>query len=355
MGTPDKADRVKRVGDWRIHLHHCLGSSRLVVAALFLAVGVVTFSAISTAAYWAGRGVPTDLRFLESNRAPTRDEAFVACPVEYALHSSEANDVIFLGDSVCLHGLDPYTFEKLTSLKAFNLGSFGFVGPVGYPIVARAYFLNHPKPRAVVLCVSALSFDVDPEKHGGSIPRRFENAYGPELGAASQFAKLVRIGSQSGRNWLCRWQDVRDVPLYAMQDETYRSYQRRWAASRGYVVLPGTHGKLHQLEEFAKVAQIRDDWNLGIGRLADECKSFAVPLIIRFAPLSTELRQGRDYAPVERWAESVKALRPEIIMAQPALQWYDVALSWDRVHLNVAGVEKFMPVVARDVKAALSK
>jgi hypothetical protein len=323
------------------------------ITALGLATIASTLLLFSAGSYCIGRSTPTALRFLELGRAPTGDEAFATYPVEYALHSTEANDVIFLGDSVCLHGLDPRPFEKLTSLKAFNLGSFGYMGPVGYPIVANAYFLNHPKPRAVVLCVSALSFDVDAEIHGGSAPRRFEDAYGPEVGAASPLIRLVRIGSQSTRNWLCGSPDVRDVPLNGMENETYRSYQRRWEASRGYLGLPGDHGKAHLLGAFADVAQIQDDWDRGIGRLADECELFGVPLIIRFAPLSTEFRQGRDYTPVERWAERVKGARPGIIIARPALQWYDPALSWDRVHLNAAGVEKFMPVVAKDVQSVL--
>jgi hypothetical protein len=37
------------------------------------------------------------------------------------------------------------------------------------------------------------------------------------------------------------------------------------------------------------------------------------------------------------------------------IAWYDRSLSWDRVHLNRAGVGKYMPLVAKDVQAALGK
>jgi hypothetical protein len=46
---------------------------------------------------------------------------------------------------------------------------------------------------------------------------------------------------------------------------------------------------------------------------------------------------------------------PRARVARPALLWWDPLLSWDRIHLNVSGVEKFMPVVAKDVEAALAK
>jgi hypothetical protein len=103
------------------------------------------------------------------------------------------------------------------------------------------------------------------------------------------------------------------------------------------------------------VASIRDDWSAGIQRLADECESFGVPLVIRFAPLSTEFREGPDYSPVERWADNVNASRTTITIGQPVLQWFTPELSWDRVHLNAAGVERFMPVVAKDVQAVLAE
>src|SRR5580704_17147046 len=123
-------------------------------------LGIVTYR-------W-GATTDTEMRFLDQGRAPTSDEAFVSCPIEYSLHSREANDVIFLGDSVCRYGIDPNQFQRLSGLKAFNLGSFGFLGPSGYAITARTYFANHPKPQAVVLCMSAISFAADPETGGGS-------------------------------------------------------------------------------------------------------------------------------------------------------------------------------------------
>src|SRR5271155_3982934 len=150
IGRRNDADCMKRVADWCVHLSHSLKSGRTKIAALALAAVCGALLLLSGSSYCIGRATPTVLRFLEPSRAPAGDEAFVAYPVESALHSTEPNDVIFLGDSVCLHGLDPAAFEKLTGLKAFNLGSFGYIGPVGYQIVARGYFLNHGhKPRAV--------------------------------------------------------------------------------------------------------------------------------------------------------------------------------------------------------------
>ena len=44
-----------------------------------------------------------------------------------------------------------------------------------------------------------------------------------------------------------------------------------------------------------------------------------------------------------------------MIVARPAVLWYDPELLWDSLHLNAAGVEKFMPVVAKDFESVLGK
>ncbi|HEV8000902.1 MAG TPA: hypothetical protein VGP63_13545 [Planctomycetaceae bacterium] len=325
-------------------------ASRFRPSLLVLAVCVATFGGLVAIAYSGGRRLESEMRFLDQGRAPTSDEAFAACPIEYALHSTEANDVVFLGDSVCRYGIDPDQLQRLSGLKAFNLGSFGFMGPSGYAVTAKTYFANHPRPRAVVLCVSAVSFDVDPETGGGSIPKRFEDAYG---GTMPRFDSIAKSGVRRLGNWFSGT-DVRDSALIGMEGDTYRTFKKRWIESRGYFGLPGVHGKAHLVEAFAAEKLIRDDWNCGVCRLADECAAVDVMLVIRFCPLSTEFK-GAGYSPVERWADEFAAAHPRAVVTRPTLLWYDPSLSWDRVHLNAAGVAKFMPVVAKDVQAALKK
>jgi len=321
----------------------------LVLASTTLMVGILGF-----VTYRWGAATDTELRFLDQGRAPTSDEAFVACPIEYSLHSREANDVIFLGDSVCRYGIDPNQFQRLSGLKAFNLGSFGFLGPSGYAITARTYFANHPKPQAVVLCVSAISFAADPETGGGSIPRRFEDAYGPEtLQSIPQYTGFAKLGARSFENWF-NGTDVRDSALIGMERDTYRTFQKRWLESRGYFALPGVHGNPHLVEAFSGEKLILEDWNRGVCRLADECAAADVPLVVRYCPLSTEFK-GADYSPVEQWADEFASTHPSAVVSRPTLLWYDPLLSWDRVHLNAAGVANFMPVVAKDVQVALKK
>src|SRR5580704_17273953 len=121
-------------------------ASRFRPSLLVLAVCIATFGGLAALAYSSGCRLESEMRFLDQGRAPTSDEAFAACPIEYSLHSPEANDVVFLGDSVCRYGIDPDQLQRLSGLKAFNLGSFGFMGPSGYAVTAKTYFANHPRP-----------------------------------------------------------------------------------------------------------------------------------------------------------------------------------------------------------------
>src|SRR5579859_6113672 len=128
----DDADRMKGV---RLVLvgHRLLApkNARMCASLLVVLIAAGTAATLFSTAYAIGRHAEPELRFLEAGRPPTGDEAVCAYPIEYALGSSDHSDVIFLGDSVCHFGVDPVRFEKITGLSAFNLASFGFLGPVG--------------------------------------------------------------------------------------------------------------------------------------------------------------------------------------------------------------------------------
>ena len=93
-----------------------VGPTLVVVAAIF---GVIALSCVT--ALYVGRHCE---RFLRLSSTPDGSEAVAAIPMEYALKSTEYNDVIFVGDSAPLYAIDPKCFQDLTGLKAYNLASF---------------------------------------------------------------------------------------------------------------------------------------------------------------------------------------------------------------------------------------
>jgi hypothetical protein len=339
-------------------------SFRIPFALLVLAVTGGTFGGLVSLAYRAGAAVSTEVRFFMTWDTPSLDDACAVCPVEYALRTNESNDVIFLGDSTCRTSLDPVQFQRLTGLSAYNLGSLRGIGPEGFVITAKAYLMHHVKPRAVVLCVTPTCFEADPGTVGGPMTKIFAANYGPEV--AEVVPLFERISYFCKRGALATWRpgddlkwrgkggDVRDLPLNGLASETYRTLQRKTREARGFFRLPGAHGPPKGIGKADNVL-IRKEWTQGIRRLAQICKEAGVVLVIHFAPTSAEVLKARDLSPLETWSRELESSYPQTVVARPIVVVYDGPLMWDSIHLNSAGVEKFLPVVAQDLQAVLDK
>jgi hypothetical protein len=344
---------------------HRIGSTALV---LVLAGSIsLVFSAVG---YCVGRNTESELRFFEPRRSPTSDEACIACPIEYALHSNEENDVIFVGDSTCRVDVDPMHFERVSGLRAYNLGSQGKVGPMGFLITAKAYLARHPRPRIVVLSVAPIAFEGTTEdiaeKTHSTMQARFEANYGPEVPglipwseSASYFVKRGTLtawmklssslvgGGQSGR-----MEDVRDLPLAGV-DYSYRMYQGFVRQKRGYAPVRELHIPRWSNELLGSPVKIEDEWDGNVRMLADDCEKLGIRLFIRFSPMPRDMLHARDFSPLERWAKSLQESHRSVIVGSPLLLWYDPELCWDHIHLNLPGVAVYTPVLAKEVREAL--
>lgn len=337
---------------------------RITAAALVLAVALGILSGLCIFGYLVGQNTESDLRFFEPRRPPTIDEMIIASPIEYALHSDEHNDVIFLGDSTCLCGVDPKRFERLTGLRGYNLGSQGRVGPMGFLITGKAYLSRHPRPEAVVLCVGPLAFEESKEELAArmrtTFQNRFEANYGPEVPGLVPPIQSIKYFIKRGV--LAEWsaadgffaghrQDVRDMPVSGTT--TYRIYHRAMHEVRGYGPAPGAHGKTTELESPGQPVKINAEWDRSVRLLAETCDQMGIPLLIRFTPMANDYAHLKDYSPVERWSCDVEASCPGVTVGRPILLWYEPSLCWDFFHLNEAGVTTYMPVLAKAVQAVI--
>ncbi|HET6324694.1 MAG TPA: hypothetical protein VFG04_08345 [Planctomycetaceae bacterium] len=329
---------------------------------VFLSAALGLFSAV---AYSIGRCTDSDLRFLEPRRAPTLDEACIAYPIEYCLRSNENNQVIFLGDSTCRCGIDPAEFERLSGLRAYNLGSQGKAGPLSFALTVKAYLASHPSPQFVVLSISPLVCEMAGNRRDAAMQDRLLANYGAEVSGILPWSEsllyLIKRGSLDA--WANRStaiaghnNDVRDVPLVGLEAHTYRSLKRVTRESRGFGRLPGFHhagGPV--LARIPPQVTVRDDWRRGVSLLAETCQALRVPLLLRFSPMPIECSKMRDFSTVEDWARELGSSCPELTVGHPALLWYDWNLCWDAYHLNAQGVSKYTAVLAVEVRTALAR
>jgi len=347
-----------------------IGPSSKRIRATLAASGcaLATFSVLCATFCWIGASYQGQLRLLEPYRPPTVDEAIGLIPIEYALTESEANDVIFIGGSTCRSGLDPRRFEKLTGLRAYNLGSFASLSVWAQLATLKAYLEHHPTPRAVVLCISPaeiLSVQSDPDAAGGTtagaLCERFLRVYG----APSQRRSVLADGTDSLRYFINRgmaitkasciacWDgqlpDRLSDPLYGFEGETYKTLGDKTRRSRGFFPLPKGHGDgvlaLLPLEEPHSVVPWMNDGVRGFAALA---QSHSFQLIVRLGPLqSTQAPWDRECIPA--WLKQLQAECPRVSVSRPEILWYEPSECWDSVHLNARGVERFTAHTAKDV------
>ncbi len=329
--------------------------ARIAPTAIVLAIATATLCSFGAVAYQHGRRTAPLARFLDPRLAPTIDEAFVSFPVEYALRADEANDVVFLGDSICHDDVDP---ARLSGLKSYNLGSLGSVGPLGILLTAEAYLDHHPKPRLIVLCISPLRFEVSSGSAGGHVARRLVANYGPEVVGIVPITQslmyFIRRGAleASGRTG---GEALLDRPLRGMDSESFISLGRRMKASRGFFALPGEHGGRWSVEFPAPQPFILDKWKDGLSRLAALCKASGVPMIVRFGPIWSGVSKSRDFTALDSWADELEVTSANVRVSRPIVLAWDRDVMWDCLHLNSAGVARFMPMVANDVRAILQR
>jgi len=85
---------------------------------------------------------------------PSITESVLQWQVAHAANLRERQDLLLLGDSACLVGLDPRLLMRETGLKTWNVGTFGMVYTTGYADILELIIRRHGPPRFLVLHTS---------------------------------------------------------------------------------------------------------------------------------------------------------------------------------------------------------
>jgi hypothetical protein len=339
-------------------------SSRVRPTAATMLVSSVTFALLAAAASLLGENYRPDPAFLDPFRAPTRDEAIVIYPAEYALKSADDNDVVFLGDSTCRCSIDPAEFQKASGLVAYNLGSLGGLGIDSYRMILQLYLEHHPSPRAAVLAVTPDDLDVEASQAAGGWPRLFRWSYGesretlhvPEdLESVKFFARRgFGIGHELWANSRRETRfDPRVEPLVGVDKETYFTLEEKVRKARGFWALGGKHFATGTDPPNKPVVNVAPQWRVGFRELAKTAQAGGVSLVVRLVPMVDTVKT--DYQPVRAWLRDIQSQYPGVIVLHPEILLYDPELCWDYQHLNADGVRKFSRSLANDISEVLSR
>jgi len=338
---------------------------RIRPSLVVFAVIVGSVAAFAMSAQYIGRHHE---RFMKISQPPSGEEVLAAIPIEYALTSTEYNDVIFLGDSAPLHAIDPIYFEGLTGLKAYNLASIRPVSINGFLLTAQAYLSRHPAPRVMVLCVS-------PEIPGAPdvervLARRFVRVYGREIGAtnsavdsivksvvnADGYDVQVRRGMSVVRDYAAQFgstsrHDFREDLIEGSTEETFNTLERKLRDNRGQYKARGLHG-LPNKPVYAGVRwSITPEWDRAVRALIGLADARGVRLLVRLAPARTDAA-SENFDEISSGLRGLQTAFPQVIVDADVV-FYDAALCYDLWHLNAVGATKFTQLLAKDVRSAI--
>jgi hypothetical protein len=338
----------------------------LIPTALVALTAIAELLILGGSGFLTARRAEPVLRFFDPRRPPTMDEAWTGCVMDYALASTENNDVIFLGDSICRSGIEPNEFEQRTRLRGYNLGVlFGGLGPEVMPSVARTYLLRHPTPGLVVFCMSPVCFEKEVDAAFVQLHERFLGCFVFEapnlqtLAGIRSYAQSILFLSRQGTvlGWY-RWRDgrqhdVRDDFLDEKRTQTYRSLEKQTRTARGFYSMVGS-GRKGFLDRTRRVVRIDPAWDRGVRRLASICQQAHVPLLIRLGPISSGASRDLNFSAVEQWLSELGASCPQLIIERDnRILRYPPEFCSDGMHCNFRGAVKFTSRVANEVLHAL--
>jgi hypothetical protein len=351
-------------------------NNRGLISGCVVLVSLATSAALFGWCFSLGLKIDPALRFLSPE--PDISEAVPACKIEYALTSDEANSVVFVGDSGGACAFDPIEFQRTFGEAAYNLCSEAGLGPVGYLITLKAYLDHHPHAKAVVFCVTPVTMERTAGSLGGTLPARFMKHYEPEIGTVSEWDRFFyfsRVGLESRRSPYDI--AVRDKPLKYFETETYSSLRDKFKESRGFNKLIAHGGR--PFKEANKEKPILEEWTHAVRIMARLCEERRVLMFIIFSPVRNDMKLVRTFKPLEAWCQSMSA-QPSLCVVSPPVTFYADSLMFDSLHANAdgacqfsrevaaqfygvisgepigaRGVEAFMPVVAKDVQAAIER
>ncbi len=340
-----------------------LGPSLFVLA-------VVTASAMLFAGttYLVGKRREDQKRFFKNFRPPNYFEANLVSKIDYAVNSSEKNDVIFLGDSTCLSDIQTVEFERLSGLKAYNLGCMGILGVDGCEMLLRSYLGHHPKPRMLVFSAHPLMLTSRPSDLGpAEIRARFFWSFGPEgLAIRPPHDHAVRYFIQQGLQTLIGhvmggFARYAAEPIPVGGGLSFVTLVKEMRETRGHWAHPGaldaaTRRKGCGLEAVDRRLNISPDHPFPVSEenrhwfraLACYAREQEIALLIRLTPVLLGASAER-YDSIHAWTTELREEFPGVIISRPEVIQYEPGDFWETSHLNPQGAAKFTALAAQEV------
>jgi hypothetical protein len=328
----------------------------LMPALFVLGTGAATVLLCGVLAYSIGVHVENQRQFLPNYRPANVVEAQVEITMRYACNSSEANDVLLLGDSAMRCGLDTPLFESLTGTRAYNLATAAAMGVDGNELVLRKYLEHHPKPRVVVFgaypwCIAWATDKLSPLEH--EVRDAFFWTYLPydEANRPRHAAPLEYYASQGVRNlygFVTGGAMKYSNDAGAGYPKTFNSLSAAINARRGHWQLTG---EMVQDEAPPAIPEVSSAKRDALVHLADFCASEGISMLICTTPLPDALHP--DLAELSGFFQEITKKSPAARIHEPMFIRFSAEKFFDSAHCNAAGAADFTRIIADSCQSML--
>lgn len=328
------------------------------VTFMVLILSSATLFILGLPAWWLGKQSENDRRFLRNYRVPSQWE-HVQGKMDYALSSTEYNDVIFLGSSSCEMGVNAKQFDELTGLRSYNLAAQGMLGIDAFTLILESYLAHHPTPRIVVFCVHPLEFesqDISPEARRAR--EHFHWCYGPVSESArprhdfalTDFVREgIRIGYGSLRGGTTYFTNA-PQSTFGGGNKSFNSWLNDMHESRGFWEVPAPVKR--QVPVFRSQLTMSPTCRDKLHTLARITSEHGILLMIRPAPVMLGMFPDR-MASFESDLDKFAEMWPKAFVNRPILLPLESSLFRDAVHCHAEGAASFTAFLVRAVPEEL--
>lgn len=127
------------------------------------AVAIVIVVAIECGASWVRPPVDRDEFFLPDDRPPSLVETVVDAKLNAANQPGPRHDIVILGDSSGLMGVDPRQLGRLVGRSVYNLATISLMGVEGHQLVFERFAETHGLPATVIYHYAPRDLDFSKE------------------------------------------------------------------------------------------------------------------------------------------------------------------------------------------------
>lgn len=201
---------------------------------------------------------------------PVADDAVVTA--KWSLFDRAENSLVLVGDSSCMHGLQPDVFSKITGKKVVNLGTLSSMTTVGFSEMAHSVSKIH-KIEGIVYSILPQSLEVSAEKakEFGQIGR-YLTAYGNQY-------DLYNVSLRERLKWLARKYQFNQFP--AEFEGSYEAFRASVAKNSGFYP---EHTKELVIEE-VRDEFIADDFSIsGLIAAQANARKLGIPIFFVINP-----------------------------------------------------------------------